>query len=136
MNNNGAKRRLVLSIAWIVIGVVVFVLGVMRILDEFWNAFGLALVAVGTLQLIRQIRYRTSEEYKEKFDIRNDDERNKFLSTKAWAWTGYTFIICCAVGTIGFKIAGLDDYSYMSSMAICLMCVIYVITNVILRNKY
>lgn len=131
-----SMRRMVLSIVWIVVGVVLNVLCYMKKLDDFWSGFGVGLVAVGVAQLIRQIRYRTNDDYREKFDTEVDDERNKFLSTKAWAWTGYAFIICCAAATIGFKIAGLDDCSYMSSMAICLMVVIYWVSYMILKRKY
>lgn len=131
-----SMRRMVLSIVWIVVGVVLNVLCYMKKLDDFWSGFGVGLAAVGVAQLIRQIRYRTNDDYREKFDTEVDDERNKFLSTKAWAWTGYAFIICCAVATIAFKIAGYDSYSYIASMAICLMVVIYWVSYMILKRKY
>ena len=136
MKNCNYTKRLILSIIWTVLGAVIVVLSCLEILDEFWSGFGGGLVAVGLLQLFRNIRYRTNNDYKEKVDVEVNDERNKFLSTKAWAWTGYTFIICCAIATIVFRVAGYEEYSFIASMAICLMAVIYFVTYMILRRKY
>lgn len=136
MKNQKAMRRMFLTIFWIIVGIVLNVLCFMNTLDEFWSGFGFAAIAIGVLQLIRQIKYHTNDDYKEKVDVEVNDERNKFLSTKAWAWTGYIFILCCAAATITFRIAGYDDYSFISSMAICLMFVIYLVTYFILKRKY
>lgn len=136
MKNKKAMRRMILSIFWIVVGIVLNVLCYMKALDDFWSGFGVGAIAVGVLQLIRHIRYRTNEEYREKVNTEIDDERNKFLSTKAWAWTGYVFIICAAIATISLKVAGFDDYSFFCSMAICLMVLIYFVSYMILKRKY
>ena len=136
MKNCNYTKRMILSIFWSVLGAVIVVLSFLGILDSFWSGFGGGLVAVGLLQIFRNFRYRTNDEYREKFDTEANDERNKFLSTKAWAWTGYTFIIICAIATIVLKIAGYDDYSFMASMTICVMAVIYFVSYIILKRKY
>ncbi len=130
------SRRIVLSIAWILLGAVTFVLGITGTLDEFWSGFGGALLAVGILQLIRHIRYKTNEEYKEKIDTEINDERNKFLSGRAWAWTGYIMILITAVGAIVFRILGEDELCSLCATAISLMAIIYLIAYTILKRKY
>lgn len=130
------SRRIVLSIAWILVGAVTVVLGIMGTLDEFWSGFGGALLAVGILQLIRHIRYKTNEEYKEKIDTEINDERNKFLSGRAWAWTGYIMILATAVGAIVFRIMGEDELCSLCATAISLMAIIYLIAYTILKRKY
>lgn len=130
------SRRIVLSIAWILVGAVTIVLGIMGTLDEFWSGFGGALLAVGILQLIRHIRYKTNEEYKEKIDTEINDERNKFLSGRAWAWTGYIMILATAVGAIVFRIMGEDELCSLCATAISLMAIIYFIAYMILKRKY
>ena len=56
MNNN---RRLVLSIFWVVLGLVLVVLSIMEVLDSsVYAGMGGALAAVGALQVIRNLRYR------------------------------------------------------------------------------
>ena len=130
------SRRIVLSIAWILVGAVTVVLGIMGTLDEFWSGFGGALLAVGILQLIRHIRYKTNEDYKEKIDTEINDERNKFLSGRAWAWTGYIMILATAVGAIVFKIMGEDELCSLCATAISMMAIIYFIAYMILKRKY
>ncbi|MBE6824622.1 MAG: hypothetical protein E7513_04685 [Ruminococcaceae bacterium] len=136
MKCDKAMRRMFLSIAWIIVGAVIFVLGIIGTLDEFWSGFGGALLAVGTLQLIRHIRYRINEEYKEKVDVQVNDERNKFLSSQAWAWTGYIFILCAAAGAITFSVMGKYELCYLCATAISLMVVIYFVAYMILKRKY
>ena len=136
MCNNMANRRLLLSIAWVVIGIVLFVLSFMEVLDSFWSGLGGGLIAVGILQIIRHIRYRTNAEYKEKVDIEVNDERNKFLSSKAWAWTGYIFVLCCAVASIVYRVMGENELGSLCTTGLCLMVVIYFIAYMILKRKY
>ena len=77
MNNN---RRLVLSIFWVVLGLVLVVLSIAEVLDSsVYAGMGGALTAVGALQVIRNLRYRGNEEYREKVDTEVNDERNRFL---------------------------------------------------------
>ncbi len=136
MKCSNAMKRMVLSILWIIVGAVILGFALFGKLDEFWSGFGGALVAVGVLQLIRHIRYRTNEEYKEKVDVEVNDERNKYLSSQAWAWTGYIFVLCAAVGTITFRVMGKDELCSLCAVAISLMCVIYFVTYMILKRKY
>ncbi len=136
MSCDKAMRRMILSIIWVIIGATLFVLGIMEIIDEFWSGFGGGLIAVGILQIIRHIKYRTNYEYKEKVDTEVNDERNKFLSNKAWAWTGYIFVLCAAVGSVVFRVVGKYELSQLCAMAICLMTFIYFVTYIILKRKY
>lgn len=136
MKCNNATRRMLLSIVWVVVGVVLVVTSYMGLLDSFWSGLGVGLIAVGVLQIIRHIRYRTNEEYKEKVDIEANDERNKFLSSKAWAWTGYIFVICCAIATISYRVMGETELSSLCSTGMCLMVAIYFISFIILKRKY
>lgn len=136
MNCNKTLWRMVLSIFWILLGAVLFTLGVLSVVDEFFSGFGGALLAVGILQLIRHIRYRTNDSYKEKVDVEVNDERNKFLSNKSWAWTGYISVLGLAVGAVVFRIMGKDELCSMCATVIALMAVIHLIVYAILKRKY
>ena len=59
------SRRIYLSIFWMVLGAILFVMGVMGKLDSFWSGMGGALIAVGGLQTIRWSKYRRNEDYRE-----------------------------------------------------------------------
>ena len=93
MNN---KKRFITNIIEIAVGVVLSGCGFAGILDEFWSGMGTALVIVGALKLVRQIRYQTSSSYKEAVDVQINDERNKYLRMKAWSWAGYLFVLIAA----------------------------------------
>ncbi len=130
------QRRILASVIKIVFGVILSACGFGGIVDEFWSGMGVAFVVIGVLQLIRQIRYMTNEEYKETVDIATKDERNKYLSLKAWSWAGYCFVIIAAVATILLKLAGMEDFMMLTSGSVCLMLLLYWGAYMILRRKY
>lgn len=133
MNN---KKRFITNIIEIAVGVVLSGCGFAGILDEFWRGMGTALVIVGALKLVRQIRYQTSSSYKEAVDVQINDERNKYLRMKAWSWAGYLFVLIAAFATVILKILGYDQYSLLASGGACLMVVLYWVSYLILGKKY
>ena len=129
-------KRIYLDIFYIVIGVFLIGCGIAEIVDSFWSGMGGALIAVGAVRIIQQIKFRKNPEYREKIEVESKDERNKFIALRAWAWSGYAFVIISAVGTIGFKIAGNDLLSQFCAYTVCLVTILYWISYMILRRKY
>ena len=134
MKNYG--KRIVLSIFWIVLGTVLCACHFAGRIEEYWGSMGFALIIVGILQVIRQIRYRTNKDYQEKFDTNANDERNKFIANKAWAWAGYLFVMVAAVGSIVFKLMGREDLMMLASGSVCLIILLYWGSWMVLRKKY
>ena len=134
MYNN---KRLILSIFWVVLGLVLFVLSVAEILDPtYFSAMGVALAVVGTLQIIRNLRYRKDKDYKEKIDIEVTDERNRFLRLQSWAWTGYIVVLIEAVGSIVAAVLGQEIVRQVLSFSVCLIVCVYWISWFVLSRKY
>ena len=133
MNNS---KRMIASIVEIVIGLVLSVCGALNIVDSYWSGMGGALIAVGGIFLIRQVRYKTDKTYQETMDVAQKDERNRFLGMKAWSWAGYLFMILCAVGSFVLRIAGFEVYSVIAGGAVCLLALLFWISYVVLRRKY
>ena len=133
MKNNA---RFFMSIFWIVLGVVLCAFRAFGAVEEFWGSMGFAFIVVGILQVIRHIRYRTNEDYREKWDTEVQDERNKFISNKAWAWAGYLFVLIAAVCVIIFKLMGREDWMMLASSGVCLMMVLYWVSYLRLKKKY
>ncbi len=129
-------RRIVGYFLCIAVGITLLVLGAMGIVDSFWSGMGTALVLVSVLFLIRWIRYRKNEAYREKIETEASDERNRFLRDRAWAWTGYLFVLIACVCAIAFRVMGEELISSVASYAVCLMVVLYWGTYLILRRKY
>lgn len=134
MYNN---KRLILSIFWVVLGLVLFILAEAEILDSsYFSAMGVALAVVGTLQIIRNLRYRKDKDYKEKIDIEVTDERNRFLRLQSWAWTGYIVVMVEAAGSIAAHVLGQEIVGQVLSYSVCLIICVYWISWFILSRKY
>lgn len=132
----GKNYRFLLSIFWIVLGIVLCACHASGLIEEYWSSMGFAFIVVGILQVIRQIRYRTNEDYREKFDTESRDERNRFISNKAWAWAGYLFVMVAAVGSIVFKLMGREDLMMLASGSVCLIILLYWGSWMVLKRKY
>ncbi len=131
------NKRLALTVFWIVLGAVLVVLTVTEVLDSsIYSGMGGALMAVGTLQLIRAVKYRKDSEYKEKVDTELGDERNRFLRMKSWSWAGYFTILIEGIGAIIAMALGERTVQLVLSYSVCLVLVIYWIAYVILSKKY
>ena len=131
-----SNKRFISSIVEISLGIALVLACTIGDLDSYWSGMGSALIFVGALFLLRQIKYARNPAYKEQVDTANQDERNKFLRAKAWAWTGYTLVIILAIGSIGCKIAGQETFSLLLSRIVCLMVVLYWLFYLILSKKY
>ena len=130
------NKRLIANIIEVSLGAILVLLGYCQIIDAFWSGMGTALIIVGGLMLIRQIRYRTNDTYKENVDVENNDERSKILRIKAWSWAGYLFVMIGAFGAIILKILDLDQYVPIASGSVCLIMVLYWLSYLVLRRKY
>ena len=131
-----SKKRLVVQILEIVAGIILLGLGIAGKVDEFWSGMGGALIGVGAMYLVQNIRYQKNPDYRENVNTERNDERNKFLNMKAWQMTGSWFVISAAVATFVFKFAGKEDLMMLCSGAVCLMTFMYWIFFLYLRKKY
>ena len=129
-------KRLIACIVEIVIGLALLISNLAGLTDPFWSGMGTALIAVGVIFLIRQIKYQTSETYRESVDVEVNDERNKYLSMKAWSWAGYLFVLITAVAAIVLKIADRDELVSMAAGSVCLIMVLYWLAYLVVRRKY
>ena len=130
------NRRYLVSIVWIVLGAVLFGCGIAEVVDEFWSGVGGGFLGVGIFQMVRIVRYRKDETYREAVDTAKTDERNRFLANKAWAWAGYLYVIVGAVGTFVFRLLEMKMLSIFCGSSISLILVLYWGSYLWLRRKY
>ena len=131
------NKKLVLSIFWAVVGLVLTVLSVTEVLDSsIYSGMGGGLMAVGVLQAIRNVKYRKDADYREKIDVEANDERNRFLRMKSWSWAGYIAILVESVGVIVAIILGEETVRLILSLSVCLILVAYWVSYLILSRKY
>ena len=131
-----SNRRMILSVVWIVLGASLLGSNLAGLLGDYWGGLGGGLMGVGVYQIIRNVRYLRNSEYREKVDTTNQDERNKFISNKAWAWAGYLYVLTAAVATIVFQIIGKQELATAAGFSVCIIMVIHWLRYLYLQNKY
>ena len=130
------KNDTIFAILWLVLGLPLIGLSIAGLVDSFWSGMGSALLVIGACRLLRAHRLSKSEEYREKMETYETDERFHFLRAKAWSWAGYLFVIIAGVAVIAFKILGMDTASQAASAAVCLLLVLYWGAYFVLKKKY
>ena len=89
-------KRWIANVVEILVGLALLIGNFTGLVDEYWSGMGTALIVVGGIFLIRNIRYRTNETYRDAVDVAVNDERNKYSARKAWSWAGYLFVMISA----------------------------------------
>lgn len=131
-----SKKRIVIQIVEIMAGIVLLCLGIAGKVDEFWSGMGGALIGVGAMYLIQTVRYHKNREYRENMDTQRSDERNQFISMKAWQWSGFWFMMIAAVATFVFKFAGKEELMMLCGGSVCLITTLYWLSYLYLKKKY
>ena len=135
------NRYLPLAVLYIVLGIALFVscqivdLG-NSTLAQILPGMGGALFGVGVVRLVMGIKLEKDAEYRENYEIRINDERNRYLRMKAWSWAGYVFVLIAAVATIVFAVADRKELMMLASGGLCIMLVLYWVSYMIVRKKY
>ncbi len=136
-NKYNNKKRMTAAVVELLLGAGLCVSVVSGLIaDDYWASFGIAIAAVGIANLVRCLHYENSEDYRKKMDIASTDERNRFLSTKAWAWAGYWYVLGGAIATIVFKLMGREDLMQFAASSVCILMVLYWLNYLYLKKKY
>ena len=131
------NKRLFLSVFWVVLGAVLLILSVTEKLDStLYAGMGGGLIAVGLLQIARNLRYRRDPAYREKIDTEVSDERNRFLRMKSWSWAGYITVIAEGIAAIVAAVKGQETVQLVLSYSVCLLLAAYYISYLVLSRKY
>lgn len=130
------QKRLIYYVVLLLLGAGLFLAGCAGRLEEFWGGFGGGLVGLSAVRLLDITRYRRDESYQKRADVRQSDERNRFLTSKARCWTMYLTVLLLGVLCLCFQLAGLRLYSLFCGYTVCGMTAIYWISWLVLRRRY
>lgn len=131
------NKKLIVSILWVIIGAALLIMDMTGVLDNsIFSGIGGGLLAIGVMQIIRNVKYNSNAEYKEKVDVAYKDERNRYLRMKAWAWAGYLFILGAAIVSIVLFVAKQTMYGQIVSYCMCTVLALYWISYMVLQKKY
>lgn len=131
------NRRLALSVFWVILGAALLGLSVAELLDSsLYAGMGGGLIAVGALQIARNVKYRKNPEYREKIDVELVDERSRFLRMKSWSWAGYLVVLVECVGVVVAMVLGKETVQAVLGFSVCLILVCYWVAYLVLSRKY
>lgn len=131
------EKKIYLSIFWIVAGAVLVILSISGIAtDNIWLGLGCGWIACGIMQIARYIRYIKDDEYRKDFDVKMNDERSRFISSKAWACAGYGFVIIAGFASVALFIAGKNTAARAASVSVFLIVFLYWLSYCLLKKKY
>ena len=118
------------------IGAALLVVPMFGVIDDFWAGMGAGLLGVCAIRIFQIVRYKTDSEYADRVTVNNGDERNRYLAEKARSRGYYYSILIECVGVIGFRIAGMPEFSTLLGYVVCLQLVIYLVSWFWIRKKY
>lgn len=117
-------------------GVVLFLLPLFGVMDEFWSGMGAGLVGVSVVRLLQIARYKKDEDYAERVSVSNGDERNRYVAEKARSRGFYYSLLLECIGVILLRVFEQPEYSTLLGLLVCAQLLIYWGTWFYLRKKY
>ena len=120
------NKRLALSALWVILGGVLLGLSVTDVLDaSVYAGMGGALMAIGILRIVCNVRYRRDAAYRERIDIEVSDERNHYLRKEAWTRTGYIVVTLESVGAVVAMVTHNTTVQLTLAYTVCVTCLVY-----------
>lgn len=130
------KKKLFVSIMWVIIGLSLLILDIIGVIDNpIFSGMGGGWLVIGIMQIYKNLKYHSNEEYKGKVDIEYTDERNRYIRMKAWAWAGYIFIITAGITSIVLFILNMTLIGQILGYCICAILVVYWVAYLILQKN-
>lgn len=66
----------------------------------YYTTLGIALMAAGAGMILKNMRYLKNPELLRKREVEENDERNRLLGLRCWAYTGYAMFLILYVGVL------------------------------------
>lgn len=136
-NMDGMKRMKIKYIVVAILGITCILIGIFfPEQNSYWTGMGTLFLILSGLRMIQFHRYSTNEEYAEKINVMNSDERNRFLAEKASRWTFYYYNLAAAILVIILEAMGKADLAQIIAYTICAQVGIYWICYLRIKRKY
>lgn len=131
------ENKIYISLLWLIMGALLIICRFLNILQsDMWSGIGFGWLACGLMQTAKQLQYMKDEKFREDIDTAINDERNKFLASKAWAWAGYGYVLIACITSVICLILGQVFVSQIISFGICLIIFLYWISYMLLKKRF
>jgi len=131
------KQRLYLAIGYIVFGLALITADYFNGFENyFFFSFGVALMAMGILRIIRYRKITIDDKSIRKQELTETDERNRMMAERAKSWVFSLSVIAAGILVIVLNLLGYHDEALPFAWYVCGMVVLYWICWNIIRKKY
>lgn len=104
--------------------------------NEFFFAFGVALLVIGIIRLRRYRKLLVSPEAMRAQEIAESDERNIMIDNKAKSWAFMWYIMICGTAVIILEFANQVQLATQLALSICFLMVLYSICYYVIKRKF
>ena len=131
------KKRLLTARIFLVAGPILMAVSVWKGLDnEFFFAWGTALLVIGIVRLRQYRKVMASPEAMRAQEIAETDERNIMLANKAKSWAFCWYVLICGTAVIALEFMGKVEMATLLSFSVCALIVLYWVGYHVLKRKY
>ena len=131
------KVRRYVAVVFILLGLALVAMSAAQSFEnEFYVAYGLALIIMGIARLILQRRITKDEKSIRSRELAESDERFRMLSERARSWAYSFSVMVAGIVVIVLSLLGKHDMAQPFAWYVCGMVLLYWIFWVILGKKY
>lgn len=74
--------------------------GAREFISNYYTTLGMGLMAAGAVLIMKNLRYLKDPKLLKKREVAENDERNRLLGLRCWAYTGYAMFLLLYVGIL------------------------------------
>ena len=131
------QARLYIAVSYIVIGLVLIAVDALNHFEnQFFFSFGMALIVMGILRLIRHRKITKDEGSIHRQEVAETDERTLMMAEKARSWAFTYSILIAGIAIIILSLLGKHDAAQPFAWYVCGQICLYWICWLFARKKY
>lgn len=135
--NKKLKQRFWIAVSYTALGLILVAADAVKHFDNyFFCAFGVALLAMGILRLIRYRKITQDDKTIRKQELTETDERIRMISAWAKSWVFSLSVMSAGILVIVLNLMGRHEEALPFAWFVCSMVVLYWICFTIIRKKY
>ena len=131
------QTRLYIALSYIVLGIVLIAADALSHFEnDFFLSFGIALLVMGIIRLIRHRKITKDEASMRKQEVAETDERFLMINERAKSWAFSFSLLAGGLVVIVLSLLGYHDQAQPFAWYVCGQVTLYWVCWLIIRKKY
>ena len=131
------KQRLYIALSYIAIGIALIAADALNHFEnDFFLSFGIALLVMGIIRLIRHRKITKDEASMRKQEVAETDERFLMINERAKSWAFSFSLLAGGLLVIVLSLLGYHDQAQPFAWYVCGQIGLYLVSWLIIRKKY